>query len=383
LQWFGIKLVTLLAENGRTISTDVWSLAIDSDYERVRTVGVAFLNTQTPAQLAEQIDLIAACCRSHHRVLRQGVYPAVADLAGSHGHLAEELVLELYPLILREEGSEGAHEDVLALLCRALPSHLAVIPSGAEVQMLDSEFAAAQELGCVLLQQRADLDETPLPQLIQWTTHEHASLRHYILDYLRDHEPRLLSQLAELTPLVESDWDDVREYSFGLLRERVPEDHWDVHSLIRLCDSVKPIVQDFGREMITRRFREEDGELYLTQLSQHPAREMQWFVTHFLEQHAKGEVPMILGLEHFFRTALGAVNTARLTKSKCQQFLMAEAQQSEQVAQLAHALFHHYSATCEVGDKAFYIKALYELETQWETLDPALQMAEPQQWTAS
>jgi len=149
-------------------------------------------------------------------------------------------------------------------------------------------------------------------------------LRKKIVSHLNENPERLMMQLGESRQLVESEWDEVRDFGMEFLRNRVPEESWTVEILVDLCDSVKPMVQDFGREMITKRFREEDGEAYLTKLSQHPTREMQHFATHFLKQAASDQEEMILGLEFYYRTVMGAVSSGRVAKDRVMSFLIDE-----------------------------------------------------------
>jgi len=393
-----IKLLESSQENHQLLATDIiasqlaksvsvsgkiWIKPIDSEFTSVRSKGVNLLQLLPSKLLEENIDLIASCCRSPHPEIRQGVGKSLSLIASSHPHLAKEILLELYPLVIRKEEAIGVHADTINLIRNHLCSYLSEIPDEYTPQLLESDHSAAQELGFIKLQDSNNLNAELIPQLIAWANHPHAELRQWIIKYLSENPNRLLMQLDEITPLVESDWDETREFSFNFLRNQVPEDKWDVDSLIKLCDSIKPTVQDFGKEMITRRFREEDGELYLTKLSQHPTREMQFFVTHFLEQHATDSTSIILKLEHFFQTALSAVHTARVSKSKVQQFLLKEALKKEAVATMAHKLFHHHAVTCAIEDKAICISSLARLEAQHTHLKKQLTVVEPKPWKAN
>jgi len=132
-------------------------------------------------------------------------------------------------------------------------------------------------------------------------------------------------------------------------------------------------VQDFGREMITKRFREEDGEAYLTKLSQHPTREMQHFATHFLKQAASDQEEMILGLEFYYRTVMGAVSSGRVAKDRVMSFLIDESVKNEVVAQMSLNLWHDYAATCAIADKAAMIQAIHTVQKSWPNLNQKLE----------
>ena len=74
--------------------------------------------------------------------------------------------------------------------------------------------------------------------------------------------------------------------------------------LLYACDHTKNEVQAFGRKMITQHFSEEKGLPLLLKLQEHPTKDMQFFVTNYLENYAKDNPDVILKLETFFKTSL-------------------------------------------------------------------------------
>jgi len=60
--------------------------------------------------------------------------------------------------------------------------------------------------------------------------------------------------------------------------------------LVAVCDSVRPDVKAFGREMVTRFFQESHGHEYLLRLSEHPSANLQLFSINYLERFAAGSL---------------------------------------------------------------------------------------------
>lgn len=123
--------------------------------------------------------------------------------------------------------------------------------------------------------------------------------------------------------------------------------------LVAICDSVRPDVQQFGRELITRYFREEDGQTYLLRLSEHPGEALQLFASNYLERYASGRPERIGELEPYFTTVLSRVNKGRIAKQRCIAFLFREALSGEESAYIAARIFARQSATAAIGDSNF------------------------------
>ncbi|MGJ8655885.1 MAG: hypothetical protein ACSHX6_05480 [Akkermansiaceae bacterium] len=368
-QWYALHCYRHYAQTGKVVPEQIIINAIESEHASIRAQGVSLLEAFSDEQLIEQSDLIASCCASKSAELRQGILPILKRLVAAQPSFGREMVESLYPFVVRKEASEGIHDDVLAILLGPLRSSLTAIPEDTFRRMLKSKYAAAHVLGLHLLERETKLDDEPLLQVLEWANHPHQALRKQIISHLHKNPERLMMQLSETRQLVESEWDDVRDFGMDFLRNRVPEERWTVEALVDLCDSVKPRVQDFGREMITKRFREQDGEIYLTKLSQHPTREMQQFATHFLKQTASDQPEIILNLEFYFRTVMGAVSSGRVAKDRVSMFLKQEAEKNQDVAVMAIQLWHDHAATCAIGDKATCLEAILNTQRTWPELN--------------
>ncbi len=172
---------------------------------------------------------------------------------------------------------------------------------------------------------------------------------------------RVRADLRAAVAILDARWEDSRAWArtvFGgaLLAELGPP------LLVAICDSVRPDVQQFGRELITKRFEEKDGWEYLSKLAEHPTTELQLFASHFLERYATGSVERIKALTPYFVSVLARVNRGRVAKDRALAFLLAEGLRSEEAAKLVAWIFGWQSVTVAIGDKATLVSGLLAIK---------------------
>jgi len=169
---------------------------------------------------------------------------------------------------------------------------------------------------------------------------------------------------------LESKWQDTRQFAMQFFREEFTESDWSPEVLISLADSIKPDVESFGRELITKFFSSTNGELYLLKLSQHPSEKMQLFATNYLERFAADDAAKITSLDFYFRSVLTRVNKSRTAKNRIYHFLLTEGRRSEAAATAVSAILSDVSAIAAIGDKAKCIDILMQLRSLYEVATP-------------
>ena len=135
---------------------------------------------------------------------------------------------------------------------------------------------------------------------------------------------------------------------------------------------MRPDIEAYGRELITKFFTDKEGEEYLLKLSQHPGEKMQLFATNYLERFASGDVKKIEALELYFRSVLSRVNKARVAKNRVFQFLLNQGKQSEEAANIINKIISNISATVSIDDKAKCIEIMYELGRLYKLDQPMM-----------
>lgn len=345
---------------------------VDSEWASVRGLGVEIFGQLPEATLRKRKDIVAGFCVSQHAEVRTQARPIVARLIQGDPAFAEGLMDLFLPTLWRKEAYPGVHADILVLLRETLKDHLARIKEPTIWRLIDSDFRAAHELGNALLRQRVDAEKLSLDRIAKLGSHELLALREYAWEYYKGNVPRIKFEAETALKLLDAKWKDTRDFALDYFREQFTDADWTPELLVSLCDSVRPELQNFGQQMITRFFHENDGEHYLLKLSQHPRPELQLFVTNYLERFSAGNPERIIGLAHYFNAVLSQVSKGRVAKERIFAFLAQEAKASEKTAAFVIPLLSRISLTIAIRDKAHCIRILTELRYQYPHLDSSL-----------
>jgi hypothetical protein len=144
---------------------------------------------------------------------------------------------------------------------------------------------------------------------------------------------------------------------------------------VSVCDSTRNDVQQFGKELIVKYFRQEDGERYLMQLSQHPSQTVQNFTAFYLAEFATNNSDNIKNLEPYFITVLSQVNKSGVAKRKIFSFLREEALKNEEIASLVAHIMARQSVTMAVADKASCIAIMRDMKVKFPEIELPISIA--------
>ncbi|WP_143708946.1 hypothetical protein [[Flexibacter] sp. ATCC 35208] len=289
----------------------------------------------------------------------------LARLVKDYNDLAVWLVNELVPLLMRKETSEGLHNDIANILGNELVGHLHDIDKATALRLTYSNYRATQAFGVLVLEKYIPPAELTLKQVIATGNHELREVREWCWRFYEQQLPRIRYERDDAIGLLDAKWDDTRTFAMQFFRTHFRDEDWSPETLVAIADSVNPIVQAFGRELLTRFFKAEDGLNYLLKLSQHPGVSMQTFATNYLAQYAAGEPDRLRELEFYFRSVLSRVNKARVAKERIFAFLEQEALKSDEAAQYIAVIIAHISATVAIGDKARCIQIMRNIHEQY------------------
>ena len=143
-----------------------------------------------------------------------------------------------------------------------------------------------------------------------------------------------------------------------------------------LCDSVKPEIEHFGRQLITRYFRDEEGPEFMLKLSEHPSATLQLFVSNYLEGYAAGHPERLEQLRPYLSAVLSRINQGGLAKRRLFRFLKAEARESESSARIIGELMGRHSASIAVGDRAAALEIMLQIHGDWPELPLPIKVSE-------
>lgn len=282
---------------------------------------------------------------------------------------ATALVNFLVPLLMRKEPYEGLHQDIADILGKQLVEHLNTVNSNTTIRLIHSNYHPAQDFGFVLLNKYIDSDKLSIRQIIDLANHEQLAYREWTWKYYNENIARIKFERDEAIRLLDAKWDDSRAFAINYFREKFDADDWSPEVLVGIADSVRPDIETFGRELISRFFEEGQGEEYLLKLSQHPSIGVQLFATNYLERFASNNTEKLKNLDFYFRSALTRVNKGRNAKSRIFHFLHQEALKSVDSAVVVADILRDVSATVSIEDKATCIGIMQNLQKQFGDLN--------------
>ncbi|WP_338791430.1 hypothetical protein [Bernardetia sp. MNP-M8] len=271
----------------------------------------------------------------------------------------------------------SVHKEIADLLINHFDSYLSNVTLKTTLNLLHGNYREGQFVGFHILKNhivanQTNKEEVSIRQIVALAAHELLEIRSWTLEYYQNNVARIRYERDEALRILDAKWDDVRQKAMAFFRENFTENDWDVDSLVSIADSVRPDIEAFGKELITKFFEEKDGEKYLTMLSQHPSNSMQLFATNYLERFATGNLERLKEMEFYFRCVLMQVNKGRIAKDRVLDFLEKEALSSKETAFWVVPLFNDLVATSAVQDKERFIQILQKLKVKYENLKVAL-----------
>lgn len=368
---FGLRMVKLKKSGwkGEELKTSGLTSLLNHNYEPVRQQIIELLNNLPDEELSHIKDDLIKAALSPWMDVRTGSKSALVRLANREPAFGKTATETLMPFLSRKELHDGLHDHLAELLSNELSAFLQNADKQTALNLLYGNYAPAQKLGVAILEKYTDPATLTLPQVVALGNHENLTVRNWAWNFYKQHTARIKFESAAAIRLLETSWDDTRAFAMDFFRNAFEEKDWEPEVLIGMADSVKPAVESFGRELITKYFTDVNGPQYLLKLSQHPGEKMQLFTTNYMERFAAGDLEKIKSLEFYFRSVLTRVNKNRIAKDRIFLFLLNEGLRSEEAAKTVAAIISDISAQTAIGDKAkcidllLQLRAIYDIET--------------------
>ncbi len=358
VQELGGELLLRRDLRAEPVPPEVLTQLLQSASRALRSLGLRLLGKMPDEAFLAQEAVIGRLASSPHEEVRHGIRPLLSRLVALDAGAAVRVVDVLVEALLRRRLPEGVPEHVAGLLSGELSHALRAVSEETVWRLLDSEDAAAQRLGADLLAQRGDGLVVDVARAVKLAGHEVLQVREWAWRWLEAHVPEVRAELATAVQLLDTRWEDARAFAFRYFRERFAPEDYSLEVLVSVADSVRTDVQTFGRELLARSFREEDGPELLVRLSEHPALPVQLFATHYLERFAIGNAAMVERLVPYFVRVLSQVNQGRAARGRVLGFLRKEGQRHEAIGRHAMEVLHRLSATMAVENRAAALEAM-------------------------
>lgn len=367
VQKLGAEILSFQQHNPEDIPEDLFLAIIQSPHPEIRAIGVRLLSGMSDDELAKMPQLLAELLLSPDEPIRLEAREIIQRVAHNNTSFSEEMLQELLPHCFRSEKAEGIHDILVACITEDLQRAWPTIDKNQLWRLLLAQSKAAQRIGAAILPTR-NHQEYSVRQWAQLGKNPSQSVREWSQTAYTENVSLVRSQFPPALRLLDTDWDDSREFAITYFRQHFSADEWTPDTLILLCDSVRDDIQRLGRDLLREFFKEGDGEHYLLRLSQHPARNVQLFASEFLQTYAGGDAAIMAKLQPYFVTVLSAVNQGRIAKERVLDFLLSEAQKDNTIAQQVADIFEHQSVTVAIRDKSRFIQGMLQLQQQYPDL---------------
>lgn len=333
----------------------------DCSVERGRRQALQWIAEQPDDVLKRSESLLVALTRHPHGDVRSAIRPTVQRLIAYDSPLARRISERLIDAILTPGAPKGVPSHTAHVLREDFGDKLGWVPQETVWRLLQSRSGPAQEVGGLLLANNVRPDVLEVDQIVRLTSHDILAVREAAWKICRGSVARLRREIESALRLLDAKWEDSRRFAFDLFREHFTTGELTPELLVGICDSVRPDVQQFGRELITECFQDEHGQEYLLKLSEHPAAALQQFATNYLDRYAADDIERLRELTPFFVSVLLRVNQGRVAKDRVLALLGREALKSEQAAGIVAEILTRISATCAIGDKAATLEAMLDI----------------------
>ncbi|MBD1931929.1 MULTISPECIES: HEAT repeat domain-containing protein [Cyanophyceae] len=358
---------------------DLIELLLSSPYESVRGIGLRIFGQLPDERLLSDRILIVAMAINAVADIRNAIRPVIRRLAANQLNFSAELAADLIDVLITPERHEGVHKYLSGLLIEDIPGWMSNISKERTMQLLRAKSSVAQELGGLVLQENSDrfLPDFETSEIVKLANHEILSVREAAremflktLNRIRTNSQELLSAVR----LLESKWDDSREFASRIFSTDFTNEDWTPEVMVSVCDSIREDVRSFGRDLVTRNFKEIDGQEYLLKFSEHPSTDMQTFATNYLENHAVNNSQRLRELTPYLISVLSGVNRGRVAKQRIFAFLDTEAQKSEEAARIIAEILTRQSVTMAIGDKATAIQIMLKIQKAYPQISLPIQV---------
>jgi predicted DNA-binding WGR domain protein len=356
---------------------------LDSEHPKMRMVGIKLLQEFPDEELKSRKSLILDYCFSEHEEVRSALQKLLQKMVVIDASFEDALFARLLRSISESEVFPGLHNSNFAMLQQHYKMRLDRLSNDEVNQLIFSDVEAAQILGTEVFEKRFDPAQMKTTDLVVLCNCAVKSIRHSVTKFYDDNVPKAKYELENLMPIVNSPWQDVRQWAFGYFREKLDDSDWNSDRLLLLMDNVREDVQSFSRSLVSQVFNEGMGVELISKLHEHPAPSMQLFATNYLEKYAAGNNALILKMEGFFRTALFGINRGKITKKRVYAFLETESLRDEEMAKMSVKILTDISSTSAIGDQSSCLDLLLTIKEKYPHLEVPVTFVSPKTIAAS
>ncbi|MFW5800210.1 MAG: hypothetical protein ACOCV8_05280, partial [Spirochaetota bacterium] len=360
IQEFGAEILLKHNIYSKNPTDDLIQTLINSKYSNVRELGVKLFGQLPEEELYNKEPTIMNFIVNKDEAIRNGIRPTIKLLAEKNNFCGIKMVDLIIDKLYRIR-NEDLKEYLISVLTDDL-QNIENIPLKTIKRLLKFNSNKLKELGGKYIRKSKQLDELTINDIIDMANNDVVSVREFSWELCKDKTEMLRQNIGYTVSLLDSKWEDSRNFAFDFIRENFHQNDFTPKALVRICDSVREDVQSFGRELISRYFEDKHGEEYLTKLSEHPSQNVQLYVTNYLDRYASDNPEKLKHLSHYFKSVLCRVNKGKAAKERTLIFLEKEGLKSEESAKIISEILSFVSLSISIVYKARCIDIMTKIK---------------------
>ncbi len=337
-------------------------LLLEAEHDTLRGFGMRILARLSDAVLMQRSELLVVLAARPQVEVSGAALDLIRRLLPQDKAFAQHITLLLVSRLLSPKLSTDSASNLVHLLKQDCRDEWQAVPTESVWRLLRARVPQAQEFGGLLLPLRAQPEDFSVKQWVKLADHDILSIREAARHMCSAQLPRLREQMHISVKLLDAQWEDSRTFAFQLFREQFTKEDLTPSVLVSICDSVRPEVQQFGRQLLMQYFTKDDGQEYLLKLSEHPGADMQLFASHYLERYACDNPQRLAQLAPYFLAVLNKVNKGRIAKQRIYHFLEAEALKTSEAAHIIAPIVARQSVSMAISDKAATIRIMARIQ---------------------
>ncbi|MEM7316587.1 MAG: hypothetical protein AAF497_25925, partial [Planctomycetota bacterium] len=201
----------------------------------VRSMAIKVISELPDEVLVENVGMLATLTCHELEDIRNEIRPTVKRLADSDEGFARRIVDELIRRLLTPGAPEGVPTHTSKVLCEDLGDKMTHVSAETTWKLLQSRSTPAQEVGGHLLPTNINQHELAVIDIVKLANNPVAKVRRAAWNMYNDQVDRMRAELSTAVRILDSSWEDSRQFGFKFFEDKATDDDLTPEVLISIC----------------------------------------------------------------------------------------------------------------------------------------------------